>query len=444
MAARVIARTNIMNSNPKLTDVRRINQWIAEQATAHDDGVALLDGFCSALVERGLPLWRVSVNVPAIDPSLRGFSFDWRSDLGTSLVPATHDDEANNGFERLPVHALLAEGRTFARWRLDPGLDRAKPLAFKTLPFKTFPLLLDLQAQGGTDYVQHIVWFTPGTALKGLSVSFATDAASGFGDDDLAVLAELLPALGLAICKVSLSRTLHDTLAIYLGSETSTRVLKGRIRRGQGETVAAAILLADLRAFTAFTEREDPMKVVGWLDEHLDAIGGPVTRCGGEILKFTGDGFLAIFPVSSPANQPCVTCGIALDAAEQALEANRALNERRRAEGLPELDVDLVLHFGEVVYGNVGTGRRLDFTVIGRAVNEASRIEELCDDAMRPILLSETFAERCGRRLQLVGTFALRGLARKQRIWSPLRSRHIAQPRARATFGWLRMASCAG
>jgi adenylate cyclase len=423
-----------MNDHSKVTDLRRINRWIAEQATAGDDGVALLDGFCNALVDRGLPLWRVSVNVPAIDPSLRGFSFDWRSGLGTSLVPATHDDGANSGFARLPVHALLAEGRTFARWRLDADMDRAA----------TFPLLLDLQAQGGTDYVQHIVWFTPGTALKGLSVSFATDAASGFGDDDLAVLAELLPALGLAICKVSLSRTLHDTLAIYLGSETSTRVLKGRIRRSQGETVSAAILLADLRAFTAFTEREDPMKVVGWLDEHFDAIGEPVTRCGGEILKFTGDGFLAIFPVSSPANQPCVTCGLALDAAEQALDANRALNERRRAQGLPELEVDLVLHFGEVVYGNVGTGRRLDFTVIGRAVNEASRIEELCDDAARPILVSETFAERCGRRLQLVGAFALRGLARKQRIWSPLRARHIAQPRARAAFGWLRMASCAG
>jgi adenylate cyclase len=415
-----------MNDNLKATNIRRIIQGIAEQATVLDDGVALLDGFCNAMVDAGLPLWRVSVNVPTIDPSLRAFSFDWRSDLGATLVPATHD-EAINGFERLPVHALLAEGRTFARWRLDAGMDREK----------TFPLLLDLQAQGGTDYIQHIVWFTPGTALKGLSVSFATDAPSGFGADDLAVLAEVLPALGLAICKVSLSRTLHETLATYLGSETSTRVLNGQIRRGQGETVAAAILLVDLRAFTELTEREDPMKVVGWLDEHLDAIGEPVTRCGGEILKFTGDGFLAIFPVSNPANQPCVTCGIALDAAEQALQANRALNARRRAEGLPELEVDLVLHFGEVVYGNVGTSRRLDFTVIGRAVNEASRIEELCDEADRPILVSETFAERCGRRLELVGSFALRGLERKQRIWSPLRSRRSAQARnAAASRRW--------
>ena len=114
--------------------------------------------------------------------------------------------------------------------------------------------------------------------------------------------------------------------------------------------------------------------------------------------------------------------GSALDAAEQALELNRALNDRRRAAGLPGLDVDLVLHFVRVVYGNVGTSRRLDFTVIGRAVNEASRIEELCDDAGRSILVSDTFAERCGRRLELVGTFALRGLERKQQIWAPLRS----------------------
>jgi adenylate cyclase len=198
-------------------------------------------------------------------------------------------------------------------------------------------------------------------------------------------------------------------------------VLEGQIRRGEGETVAAAILLADFRAFTTLTDRDDPAKVVGWLDEHFDAIGEPVMRSGGEILKFTGDGFLAIFPVSDPEHRPCATCSGALDAAEQALALNRELNARRRWAGLPALEVDLVLHFGRVVYGNIGTSRRLDFTVIGRAVNEASRIEELCDEAGRSILLSNTFAERCGRPLHMVGTFALRGLERKQQIWAPSR-----------------------
>jgi adenylate cyclase len=399
------------HQDQKRTDARCIVQWIVEQATALDDGVTLLDGFCRALGDAGLPLWRMSVVVPAIDPSVRGFSFDWRSDHGASLVSTAHGEEGIDAFERSPLHALLAQGRTFARWRLHDDPDGAKAV----------PELLELRAEGGTDYVLHLIWFTPGTALSGVAVSFATDTPSGFSDDDMAVLAEVLPALGLAICKFSLSRTLHETLATYLGLGTSMRVLKGQIRRGEGETVAAAILLADFRSFTALADCDDPVRVVGWLDEHFDAIGEPVTRFGGEILKFMGDGFLAIFPVPDPGDRPCATCAGALDAAEQALVSNRALNERRRAAGLPELQVDLVLHFGRVVYGNVGTSRRLDFTVIGRAVNEASRIEELCDDAGRSILVSDTFAERCGRQLELVGTFVLRGLERKQRIWAPLR-----------------------
>jgi adenylate cyclase len=286
-------------------------------------------------------------------------------------------------------------------------------------PGTTPALLLPLRAEGGTDYVQHIVWFTPGTALRGLAVSFATDAPTGFRESELAILEEVLPMLGLAVCKLSLSWTLQETLATYLGAATSARVLHGDIRRGKGETVAAAILLADFRSFTALTERQDPTSVVGWLDEHFDAIGEPVARCGGEILKFIGDGFLAMFPVLDPSDRPCATCAGALDAAELALAANGALNERRRSAGLPELAVDVVLHFGQVVYGNVGTNRRLDFTVIGRAVNEASRIEELCKETGRSILVSETFARRCGRRLEEVGTFALRGLERKQRVWTP-------------------------
>jgi adenylate cyclase len=397
------------NDNPRATDARRIVQWIAREATATDDCVALLDGFCGALVDAGLPLWRMSVTMNAIDPSMRGFAFEWRSDLGTSLVPAARDEiEDINSFERSPLYALLAAGGTIARWRLRDDPEAARSV----------PALQELRAEGGTDYVLHLIWFAPGTALKGVAVSFATNTPSGFSDGDLAILTEVLPALGLAMCKFSLSRTLHETLAIYLGAQTGTRVLNGRIRRGEGETVAAAILLADFRAFTKLADEDDPVKVVGWLDEHFDAVGEPVTRCGGEILKFMGDGFLAIFPVRDPENHPCATCGIALDAAEWALTSNRALNARRRSAGLPELEVDLALHFGQVVYGNVGTSRRLDFTVIGRAVNEASRIEEFCD-ARRPILMSETFAERCGHRLEPVGTFAMRGLKRKQRLWAP-------------------------
>ena len=195
-------------------------------------------------------------------------------------------------------------------------------------------------------------------------------------------------------------------------------MLGGQIRRGEGRTIWAAILLTDLRGFTALADRQDPTEVVGWLDEHFEAVGEPVAASGGEILKFMGDGFLAVFPVSAPEIHPCIDCESALQAAVAARAANRRLNETRRARNLPVLDVDIVLHFGEVVYGNVGTNRRLDFTVIGRAVNEASRIEKLCGDLDHSILISDSFASRCKHALDAVGSVSLRGLERAQRVWT--------------------------
>ncbi|MGH1589001.1 adenylate/guanylate cyclase domain-containing protein [Methylobacterium phyllosphaerae] len=280
------------------------------------------------------------------------------------------------------------------------------------------PLLHELHAQGGTDYVLHRFGFAPGTAMVGGMISFATKHASGFTEADLATMEALRPALGLAMAKLNLSQTLRDVLSIYVGRTTGARVLEGQIRRGQGRTIPAAILFADLRGFTALSDRADPLAVVGWLDEHFDALGKPVTQHGGEILKFVGDDLLAIFPVQDAEAQHCSTCGKALDAAVDALRANDKLNDRRRAAGLPELAADLVLHFGEVVYGNVGSDRRLDFTVIGRAVNEESRIEGHCEALGRALLVSDAFAKRCDRPLEMVGTVNLRGLANPQRVWS--------------------------
>ena len=384
-----------------------MTRWIAEQATSSDDREILLETFCATLLAAGLPLWRVSVSTPAIDPTARAFSMNWVRGQGMSLVRTAHGLENEAAFRRGPVHALLEANLPFGRWRLD------------TLqPGQGFAPLHEIRQDGGTDYVLHMIGFTPGSALRGVAISFVTDTVSGFSDLDLADIDEVLRVFGLAICKLSLSYTLRETLSTYLGQATASRVLDGQIRRGEGQTVSAAILLTDLRAFTALTDRIDPVRIVGWLDEHFDALGDPVAQSGGEILKFLGDGFLAVFPIADLGVRPCAVCERALDAAEAALAANRALNAQRRAADLPELDADLVLHFGEVVYGNVGTSRRLDFTVIGRVVNEASRIEKLCDKLDRSLLISESFAERCGRGLVPLGTFPLRGLDRPQRIWT--------------------------
>jgi adenylate cyclase len=152
--------------------------------------------------------------------------------------------------------------------------------------------------------------------------------------------------------------------------------------------------------------------------EHLDAIGLPILEQGGEILKFMGDGLLAVFPIAEAASWPCVVCGQALDAAEGALVANQALNERRQVLGLQSLEVDLALHYGDVVYGNIGSGHRLDFTVIGRAVNEVSRMETLCDELDRYLVLSEVFAARCAVATEAIGRFALRDIAGERTIYA--------------------------
>ena len=376
------------------------------QAVASDDGEAIVVAFCENLVAAGLPLWRLSLSVPAIDPLFRGASLAWRRGEGLALFPAVHGPEGEKSYVNSPIAWLKQHDRAFAHWRLDrPGVP-------------DLPLLGELRAAGATDYMIHLVGFAPGSAIEGAGISFSTDRTGGFTAEERAALTALVPAIALAVSKLSLAHTLREVSSTYLGPASAARVLAGETRRGQSAVVPAAILLADLRGFTALADRDDPLKVVGWLDEHFDALGEPVRRHGGEISKFLGDGFLAVFSVSEAEAPACPACAGALAAAQEALARNDALNAARRRRGLPTLAADIVLHFGPVVYGNVGTDRRLDFTVIGRAVNEASRIERLCDALERHLLISDAFAGRCAAPLTEVGAFELRGIERAQRIWS--------------------------
>lgn len=225
-----------------------------------------------------------------------------------------------------------------------------------------------------------------------------------------------MPALALAGRTLSIARTAKKALSVYLGTRTAQRVLAGEIRRGQGQTISAAILIADLRGFTRLSEREDAIRVVGWLDEHLEVIGTAVGQQGGEVLKFLGDGLLAIFPFGEGAVSAEQVCARALAAADLALRQTVQLNTEREAQGDPILDLGIVLHAGDVVYGNIGAARRLDFTVIGSGVNEASRMESLCGRLGSDLLLSDAFGALCGRATRSLGSFDLRGLEGKRTI----------------------------
>ena len=296
---------------------------------------------------------------------------------------------------------MLAEDIPVRRWRLT---DRASAQGFKVIE--------QGWEQGATDYVAQLVRFGGGeTALVGIAVSFATDQAGGFSDDALATLADMVPTIALAAYRITVSEVMDALLGAYIGHDAGKRVLSGEIRRGEGHRVRAALMFADLRGFTAATETAGA-DVIARLGLHLSAMAEPVEAAGGEVLKFLGDGLLAAFPVIV---SPELACAAALAAAREALRRNAEVNDAHSEA--TRLDLDVALHLGEVFYGNVGAASRLDFTVIGPAVNEASRIEAMCGILGRDLLMSEPFARQCGHPAVSLGSQALRGLAEPRELF---------------------------
>ena len=203
--------------------------------------------------------------------------------------------------------------------------------------------------------------------------------------------------------------TLTAALEAYLGRRSAARVMAGPLRRDIGETIQAALLYADLRDFTALSESNPPSEVISALDAWFDRIASPVHAFGGEVLKFIGDGVLAIFPVVGGA--PRAACDAALRAVAAARAGMAHLDETRRQQGLASLRFGAALHLGEILWGNIGAADRLDFTAIGPAVNLVSRLEGLCRPLDKTVLVSGTLAAESGTSLIPLGTHALRGIA---------------------------------
>ena len=261
----------------------------------------------------------------------------------------------------------------------------------------------EMRAKGLTDYVAWPVYHTLG---KQHLVTFATDKPGGFDKAHIAALSNLLPVLALVSeirMKNRLARTLLET---YVGSHASELILAGATRRGSGTTVRAAIMICDLRDFTAISDNWPRDDVIDLLNGYFDAMSEPIARHGGEILKFIGDGLLAIFPLSQPE-----ACANLLHAVTEAREAMTALNEKNGETGRAPLNYGIGVHVGDVMYGNIGSRTRLDFTVIGPAVNMASRLEALTKQLGRPVLLSRAFADSVGSGFALdrVGEYPVRG-----------------------------------
>lgn len=369
--------------------------YLVTEAPAERFADPLYTAFCTKLLDDGVPLARATLHLRVLHPQFMGARFLWRPDLAeTDIFTVGHELREDPAFLNSPIYALYT-GAEGIRQRLDmedPGGD-------------DYPIYGELRTAGMTDYVALPLVFTDGTRHAS---TWSTDREGGFTTEHLRRISDILPILAMAI-EIRLNRrTAKNLLNTYVGTRAGEHVLAGEVTRGSGTTVRAAIWNCDLRSFTMISEHWPRDDVISSLNDYFDAMGAPVTRHGGEILKFIGDGMLAIFPLDEES-----ACVRALQAAREARAAMRKLNEERRDRGAEELGYGLALHVGDVMYGNIGTRTRLDFTVIGPAVNTTARLEGLTKVLGRHVLLSSTFAYMCGcspEFLELLGSYPLRGV----------------------------------
>ena len=283
-----------------------------------------------------------------------------------------------------------------------------------------FGILKELQAEGGTDYVAMPIMFSDGTINV---VTLSSDRPGGFGTGDLGHVYEILAVLGSLYEALAMRRTASDLLETYLGQHAGARVLKGTVKRGDGENILAVIWFCDLRESTPLARQMSRQQFLDLLNEYFDCMAGSVLRHGGQVLRFIGDAALAIFPIAGDGGDRAAdeARDRALVAGRDAAEGIASVNEARRRDGKPEIRFGIGLHVGEVTYGNIGTPSRLEFTVIGEAANYAARVEAQCKDLGEPIVVSAEFARSGAGRFRSLGRHTMKGVEELQELFAPER-----------------------
>jgi adenylate cyclase len=396
-----------------------LHMWVVREGLRGAAAAELFDGFCQRLVSAGVPLWRAFVGMPTLHPQWGGYSYIWRRDLN-AIEPAqfSRGDEYQQIIQNSPFSFLIRQMENVGH-EGDPWRHLRRRLAGPEAQFD-FPILKELAAGGASDYFAEVARFGAGgdpSRGTGVGYSFATDLPGGFRDDDLALRRAVLPAVSLAMMTHAGHKIASGLLGAYLGDDAGRRVHAGAVERGSVESVRAVLWYADVRGFTAIADATPGLVVIELLNAIFETFTASLRPRGGQVLKFLGDGMLAIFPFVEATQDEI--CSQALDAAAEAMEGLDRLNAARLEAGKPIATVDLALHLGEVLYGNVGAVDRLDFTVIGPAVNEVARIETLCEPLSRKVLISAELAAAVGdrRRLEPLGSHRLRGVRKARKIY---------------------------
>jgi adenylate cyclase len=385
-----------INSEPMPeANIRAIVDWLIDGAQSAPLPQQVLAQLCDRLVAYGIPLWRVAVFVNTLHPQIIGRRFVWRPGADVEISEGRFGLFDTPEFRENPVARVYSTKNAIRRRLADPSC------------VMDFPILQELRAQGVTDYLALPLIFTDGAIQV---VTCTTRDPGGFTDAQIADIEAIITPLARVAEIRALRRTASTLLDTYVGHDAGERILAGQIRRGDIEEIHAAIWLSDMRGFTALADRQPPRVLIDLLNRYFDCQVPVILDHGAEVLKFMGDGLLAIFTIDGDKPEVCTR---ALAAARQA-QANIAALSRST---MPGLRFGLALHIGDVLYGNIGSGNRLDFTCIGPAVNFAARIETLTGQLGRVILASDDFSRCCPGEFINLGEFALPGFSAAQLVF---------------------------
>jgi adenylate cyclase len=383
-------------------DTKSIVDWLTDGARSAPRPEMVLADLCNQLVQAGIPLWRVAVFVRTLHPEIMGRRFIWQRGGGVTITEGLFDLLENEQFRNSPFVAVMKSGRTLRRQLVDPNNP------------EEFSIFRDLRAEGATDYLATPLIFTDGSVHV---ATWSTQQVGGFTDAQIAGIETIIGPLARVAEIRALQRTAINLLDTYVGHHAGERILAGRIRRGHTETIHAVIWLSDMRGFTSMVDRLPPQMLVDLLNRYFDCQVPAILKHGGEVLKFIGDGLLAIFPLAEGTVDAREACDRALAAAREAQVNIDAIDTSTNMGHAHGIHFGLALHLGEVLYGNIGSGNRLDFTCIGPAVNLAARLEKLAAGLGRTIIVSAEFAQHSQVALEPLGEFAVAGFGAAQRTF---------------------------
>ncbi|ORE92162.1 adenylate/guanylate cyclase domain-containing protein [Acuticoccus yangtzensis] len=369
-----------------------IDRWLLGEAMGLEL-TAIISGLAFRLRASGLQADRLSISFGLLNPSVLAGGVIWRPDQELEFAKYAYINRNSGVYERSPFKVANDTGR----W-VDLDLDATPDEAFGVVP--------ELKAEGLKHY---IVIPLRAEAGRTMHVTVATKAPDGFSPEARAMLNDIMLALRATIELKSLNIILGDVLSAYVGKTPARQIVSGTVHRGETREVRAAILVADLRGFTSISTQLPPETTAEVINRYYDVVVPPIERHGGEVLKFIGDAVLAVFPSEKGGDEMAVMA--ALDAAREALSTKVDPFERDGVKA--PITFGVAIHLGEAAYGNVGSGNRLDFTVIGRDVNVAARIASLCSRLGRDYLVSDEVAEigrRHGRSMKYAGAHEVRGL----------------------------------